>query len=231
MPPNGRARRSRRSSRKAPASCPSERARRSRRVIRESVEERLREVESGRRARGRVRARRVRPADRSRCSASARRAAALEAAYRADRQGPAREGQRGLCPPRLAADGFDELGRDRRRQDPVRRSRRQGVGRLPQGQSRGLHPPRGAAARRQREPRAIRAHYEADPEFQQSVNRYVHDFEAMLRRVLAERDGGMIAVTLMSSRHGQALRRARAGDRHAGARTRCVSCRNRGRRA
>jgi len=35
------------------------------------------------------------------------------------------------------------------------------------------------------------------------VNRYVHDFEAMLRRVLAERDGGMIAVTLMSSDMGK----------------------------
>ena len=53
------------------------------------------------------------------------------------------------------------------------------------------------------ETRAIRAHYEAEPEFQQSVNRYVHDFEAMLRRVLAERDGGMMAVTLMSSDMGK----------------------------
>jgi archaellum component FlaC len=53
------------------------------------------------------------------------------------------------------------------------------------------------------ETRAIRGHYESDPEFQQSVNRYVHDFEAMLRRVLAERDGGMIAVTLMSSDMGK----------------------------
>jgi hypothetical protein len=53
------------------------------------------------------------------------------------------------------------------------------------------------------ESRAIRSHYEADGEFQQSVNRYVHDFEAMLRRVLAERDGGMIAVTLMSSDMGK----------------------------
>jgi len=51
--------------------------------------------------------------------------------------------------------------------------------------------------------REIRAHYEAEPEFQQSVNRYVHDFEAMLRRVLAERDGGMIAVTLLSSDMGK----------------------------
>ena len=53
------------------------------------------------------------------------------------------------------------------------------------------------------ETRAIRAHYESDVEFQRSVNRYVHDFEAMLRRVLAERDGGMIAVTLMSSDMGK----------------------------
>jgi hypothetical protein len=53
------------------------------------------------------------------------------------------------------------------------------------------------------EARAIRAQYESDGEFQQSVNRYVHDFEAMLRRVLAERDGGMIAVTLMSSDMGK----------------------------
>jgi len=53
------------------------------------------------------------------------------------------------------------------------------------------------------EARAISAQYEGDPEFQGSVNRYVHDFEAMLRRVLAERDGGMIAVTLMSSDMGK----------------------------
>ena len=53
------------------------------------------------------------------------------------------------------------------------------------------------------EARAIKAHYDSDPEFQQSVNRYVHDFESMLRRVLAERDGGMIAVTLMSSDMGK----------------------------
>ena len=53
------------------------------------------------------------------------------------------------------------------------------------------------------ETRSIATHYEADAEFQHSVNRYVHDFEAMLRRVLAERDGGMIAVTLMSSDMGK----------------------------
>jgi len=53
------------------------------------------------------------------------------------------------------------------------------------------------------ETRAISAHYEADAEFAASVNRYVADFEAMLRRVMAERDGGMIAVTLMSSDVGK----------------------------
>jgi archaellum component FlaC len=53
------------------------------------------------------------------------------------------------------------------------------------------------------EAKAIRAHYESDGEFQQSVNRYVHDFEAMLRRVLAERDGGTMAVALMSSDVGK----------------------------
>ena len=53
------------------------------------------------------------------------------------------------------------------------------------------------------EARAIGAHYDSDPEFQGAVNRYVHDFEAMIRRVLAERDGGMIAVTLMSSDMGK----------------------------
>ena len=51
--------------------------------------------------------------------------------------------------------------------------------------------------------KAIRAHYETDLEFQRSANRYVHDFEAMLRRVLAEREGGMMAVTLMSSDMGK----------------------------
>ena len=53
------------------------------------------------------------------------------------------------------------------------------------------------------ETRAIAAHYEVDPEFAGSVNRYVADFEEMLRRVTAERDGGIMAVTLMSSDVGK----------------------------
>ena len=58
------------------------------------------------------------------------------------------------------------------------------------------------------ETRAIEAHYDADGEFHSSVNRYIHDFDAMLRRVLADRDGGMMAVTLMSSDMGKLYARA-----------------------
>ena len=53
------------------------------------------------------------------------------------------------------------------------------------------------------EAKQLSAQYDIDGEFQTSVNRYVHDFEAMLRRVAAERDGGMLAVTLMSSDMGK----------------------------
>lgn len=53
------------------------------------------------------------------------------------------------------------------------------------------------------EARQLSARYDSDGEFEESVNRYVHDFEAMLRRVTAERDGGMLAVTLMSSDMGK----------------------------
>ena len=53
------------------------------------------------------------------------------------------------------------------------------------------------------ETKALAAHYQTDREFHESVNRYVHDFEAMLRRVHAERDGGLMAVTLMSSDMGK----------------------------
>jgi hypothetical protein len=69
--------------------------------------------------------------------------------------------------------------------------------------NRGVFTSRAARLMGGSETRAIRAHYETDFEFQRSANRYVADFEAMLRRVLAERDGGMIAVTLMSSDMGK----------------------------
>jgi hypothetical protein len=67
------------------------------------------------------------------------------------------------------------------------------------------------------EVRDICRHYEDDPEFRGQVNRYIHDFEAMLRRVLATRDGNPLGVTLLSSDMGklyvalaQAIERLRA---------------------
>lgn len=67
------------------------------------------------------------------------------------------------------------------------------------------------------EVREILRHYEADPEFREQVNRYIHDFEAMLRNVLATREGSSLGVTLLSSDNGklyvalaQAIERLRA---------------------
>ena len=42
-----------------------------------------------------------------------------------------------------------------------------------------------------------------DPRFRELVNRYIHDFEAILRRILAHRDGGTLSVTLLSSDMGK----------------------------
>lgn len=53
------------------------------------------------------------------------------------------------------------------------------------------------------EGREILRHYETDPEFREQVNRYIHDFEAMLKNVLATREGSQIAVTLLSSDMGK----------------------------
>lgn len=53
------------------------------------------------------------------------------------------------------------------------------------------------------EAREIVQHYENDAEFRDQVNRYVHDFEAMLRRVLGDRDGNMLGVTILSSDMGK----------------------------
>ncbi|WP_152569436.1 MULTISPECIES: hypothetical protein [Sphingomonas] len=53
------------------------------------------------------------------------------------------------------------------------------------------------------EQRSLASHYDADREFQAGANRFVADFETMLRRVLGERDGGPLAVTLMSSDMGK----------------------------
>jgi hypothetical protein len=51
--------------------------------------------------------------------------------------------------------------------------------------------------------RLVGQQFAGDPEFAASVTRYVRDFEAMLRRVSAEQEGGMMAVTLLSSDMGR----------------------------
>ncbi len=45
--------------------------------------------------------------------------------------------------------------------------------------------------------------YEQDGDFREAVNRYIHDFEGMLRNVLSTRDGHSLAVTLLSSDIGK----------------------------
>ena len=51
--------------------------------------------------------------------------------------------------------------------------------------------------------REISGHYDQDAEFREQVNRYIHDFEAMLRQILALREGSQLAVTLLSSDMGK----------------------------
>jgi hypothetical protein len=67
------------------------------------------------------------------------------------------------------------------------------------------------------EARAVAAYYGEDPDFRDGVNRYIHDFEAMLRQVLSTREGHALGVTLLSSDMGklyvalaQAIERLRA---------------------
>ena len=51
--------------------------------------------------------------------------------------------------------------------------------------------------------REILRHYDTDTEFREQVNRYIHDFEAMLRNTLSTRDGSALSVTLLSSDMGK----------------------------
>lgn len=53
------------------------------------------------------------------------------------------------------------------------------------------------------EAKIIAAHYDNDSEFREHVNRYIHDFEAMMRVLLSTRDGNAIGVTLLSSDVGK----------------------------
>ncbi len=49
----------------------------------------------------------------------------------------------------------------------------------------------------------VHALYNDDAHFRESVNRYIHDFEAMLRAILAGREGSSLGVTLLSSDIGK----------------------------
>ena len=51
--------------------------------------------------------------------------------------------------------------------------------------------------------REIMRLYDGDDAFRDHVNRYIHDFEAMLRTILAQRDGSHLGVTLLSSDMGK----------------------------
>ena len=53
------------------------------------------------------------------------------------------------------------------------------------------------------EAREIAELYDEDPDFREHVNRYIHDFEAMLRNLLSTRDGNALSVTLLSSDMGK----------------------------
>ncbi len=67
------------------------------------------------------------------------------------------------------------------------------------------------------EAREIARLHEEDAAFRDQVNRYIHDFEAMLRQILSQRDGSPLGVTILSSDMGklyvalaQAIERLRA---------------------
>jgi ABC-type transporter Mla subunit MlaD len=56
---------------------------------------------------------------------------------------------------------------------------------------------------RKEEAGRLSALYDTDPAFREHVARYIHDFEALLRRVLQARDGSALAVTMLSSDMGK----------------------------
>lgn len=53
------------------------------------------------------------------------------------------------------------------------------------------------------EVRVIARQYDDDGEFRAQVNRYIHDFESMMRVLLSTRDGHVVSVTLLSSDVGK----------------------------
>lgn len=53
------------------------------------------------------------------------------------------------------------------------------------------------------EAKHVHALYGEDPDFREHVNRYVHDFEGLLRTVMATREGSTLALTMVSSDIGK----------------------------
>jgi hypothetical protein len=53
------------------------------------------------------------------------------------------------------------------------------------------------------EAKELARHYQDDSEFREQVNRYIHDYEAMLRNVMSTRDGAPLSVALLSSDTGK----------------------------
>ena len=49
----------------------------------------------------------------------------------------------------------------------------------------------------------IASHYDENADFRDHVNRYIHDFESMLRIILAARDGNALGVAILSSDMGK----------------------------
>ena len=53
------------------------------------------------------------------------------------------------------------------------------------------------------EAKEVSRHYQDDSDFREQVNRYIHDYEAMLRSVMSTRDGTPLSVALLSSDTGK----------------------------
>ena len=68
---------------------------------------------------------------------------------------------------------------------------------------RGVFTRRAVRLLNQQESRVIAQQYDEDSEFRGQVNRYIHDFESMMRVLLSTRDGHVISVTLLSSDVGK----------------------------
>jgi hypothetical protein len=139
-------------------------------------------------------------------------AAAVEAQIDDARRETGSDRKRELLSPGRAAHRIAELDRDRRHQDLSNEVTDSAWAAYLKG-DRGVFTRRAVRLIDNSEARSILQHYENEPEFREQVNRYVHDFEAMLRRILTDRDSSALGVTILSLGHGQALCRTRPSHR------------------